>query len=95
MASSDDYWKVKGLCARLKNPDPVFFPRQGMSTDRAKRLCKECPVRVLCAAYAIAHGESYGVWGGLSSYQRKRLPREKVRAIRAMWFRMHPDAPRH
>lgn len=93
--ADDDYWKAKGLCARIPDPDPLFFPKQGASTDAAKRLCRVCPVRVLCAAYAIAHGESYGVWGALSSYERKRLPRDKVRAIRGAWFRMHPGTSRH
>jgi WhiB family redox-sensing transcriptional regulator len=40
---------------------------------RAKALCGRCPVRGRCAAYALARGEPYGIWGGFNEYQRRRL----------------------
>lgn len=93
----DDYWKVDGLCQELPDAeaDFVFFPPHGGSTDEARSICYRCPVRVLCAAYAIAHREPYGVWGGLSAHERKHMPRDKARAVRRFWFDVHPDALRH
>ncbi len=39
----------------------------------AKKLCAECPIRVECLAYAVEADEPYGVWGGLTTRERKRL----------------------
>ncbi|MFD9127115.1 WhiB family transcriptional regulator, partial [Kitasatospora sp. NPDC059571] len=41
--------------------------------DAAKRVCDDCPVRRPCLAYALAAGERYGVWGGLTEDERRRL----------------------
>ena len=37
-----------------------------------------CDVRVDCLEYALANGEKFGIWGGLSERERRRL---KKRAI--------------
>lgn len=34
-----------------------------------------CPVRVDCLAFAIANDERYGVWGGASINDRRRIRR--------------------
>jgi WhiB family redox-sensing transcriptional regulator len=39
----------------------------------AKAVCRECPVRDECLAYALDHREHDGVWGGLSARERRRL----------------------
>ena len=39
----------------------------------AKILCGDCPVRELCAAYAIEAQEDFGVWGGLTVNDRKLI----------------------
>ncbi|MDD1058513.1 WhiB family transcriptional regulator [Streptomyces cocklensis] len=43
--------------------------------ERARRVCGRCAVADICAATALRHGEPYGVWGGLSDSQRRRLSR--------------------
>lgn len=58
--------------------DPeAWFPnmQEGASSELAvaKKLCKACPVVNECATYAIAAGEEYGVWGGLTPRERQRL----------------------
>lgn len=59
------------LCAQT---DPeVFFPDKGGSTQAAKRVCAACPVRAACLQHALAHREQHGVWGGLSTNQRRHL----------------------
>lgn len=41
----------------------------------AKRLCRSCPVALLCLDYALSNYEVYGVWGGTSAKERKGLQR--------------------
>jgi WhiB family redox-sensing transcriptional regulator len=40
---------------------------------KAKRICAECPVKAECLEAALAARESFGVWGGLNEYERRRL----------------------
>jgi WhiB family transcriptional regulator, redox-sensing transcriptional regulator len=44
-------------------------------TRAAKRICLSCPVRIDCLQYAEAHGEKYGVWGGLDERERRARSR--------------------
>ena len=66
-------WQRDAVCAQT---DPeVFFPEQGGSTRDAKVVCSGCDVRAECLAYALDNDEQYGVWGGLSERERRRLVR--------------------
>ena len=72
-ASTDDQWQERALCAQT---DPeAFFPEKGGSTREAKRICMGCEVRDACLEYALAHDERFGIWGGLSERERRRLKR--------------------
>jgi WhiB family transcriptional regulator, redox-sensing transcriptional regulator len=72
-ATTDDQWQERGLCAQT---DPeAFFPEKGGSTREAKRICMGCEVRDACLEYALAHDERFGIWGGLSERERRRLKR--------------------
>jgi WhiB family redox-sensing transcriptional regulator len=56
--------------------DPeAFFPENGGSTREAKRICTSCEVRSQCLEYALDHDERFGIWGGLSERERRRLKR--------------------
>jgi WhiB family redox-sensing transcriptional regulator len=39
-------------------------------------------VRLECLEYALAHGEKFGIWGGLSERERRRVRRERAMARR-------------
>ena len=66
-------WQERALCAQT---DPeAFFPEKGGSTREAKRICSGCEVRAECLDYALAHDERFGIWGGLSERERRRLRR--------------------
>ncbi len=66
-------WMTGGVCAQV---DPeLWFPEKGGSTREAKALCARCPVRPECLAYALAHDERFGVWGGASERARRRMRR--------------------
>jgi len=43
----------------------------------AKELCSECPVIQQCLTFAMKHDEPYGIWGGLSPYERRLLKNKK------------------
>ena len=66
-------WQERALCAQT---DPeAFFPEKGGSTREAKRICSGCEVRAECLEYALGHDERFGIWGGLSERERRRLRR--------------------
>ena len=72
-ATEDDQWQERALCAQT---DPeAFVPEKGGSTREAKRICTGCEVRDACLDYALAHDERFGIWGGLSERERRRLKR--------------------
>ena len=71
-APADD-WQARALCAQT-DPDQ-FFPEKGGSNRSAKRVCQSCDVRAECLEYALAHDERFGIWGGLSERERRRLKR--------------------
>jgi WhiB family transcriptional regulator, redox-sensing transcriptional regulator len=67
-------WQERALCAQT---DPeAFFPEKGGSTREAKKVCRACDVQAECLEYALAHDERFGIWGGLSERERRRLKRQ-------------------
>ena len=66
-------WQDQALCAQT---DPeAFFPEKGGSTREAKRICVGCDVKGDCLEYALGQDERFGIWGGLSERERRRLKR--------------------
>ncbi|WP_137844313.1 WhiB family transcriptional regulator [Microbacterium sp. 2FI] len=66
-------WQTDALCAQT---DPeAFFPEKGGSTRDAKRICTTCDVRDQCLEYALQNDERFGIWGGLSERERRKLKR--------------------
>ena len=73
LTPADDLWQERALCAQT---DPeAFFPEKGGSTREAKRICQGCEVKDECLEYALANDERFGIWGGLSERERRRLKR--------------------
>ncbi len=71
-----DYANCRGADADL------FFPERGASTRRAKSICGACEVRGECLEYAIVNGEKFGIWGGMSERERRRVRRERMISAR-------------
>ncbi|MBK4346427.1 WhiB family transcriptional regulator [Lacisediminihabitans changchengi] len=64
-------WQTDSLCAQT---DPeAFFPEKGGSTRDAKKICVSCEVRNQCLEYALQNDERFGIWGGLSERERRKL----------------------
>lgn len=71
-----DYAECRGADADL------FFPERGASTRKAKAICGECQVREQCLDFALDIGEKFGIWGGMSERERRRVRRERQIAAR-------------
>jgi len=59
------------------DPD-LFFPGLGVSPREAKEICKTCDARLACLEFALQNGEKFGVWGGTSERQRRRIRRQRA-----------------
>jgi WhiB family redox-sensing transcriptional regulator len=66
-------WYQRAAC--LDKDADCFFPEKGGSTRPAKRICQTCAVQTECLEYALANDERFGIWGGLSERERRRLKR--------------------
>ena len=84
----DTGWKDLSNCLGV-DPD-LFFPERGASTREAKEVCRGCEVRIDCLEYALQNGEKFGIWGGMSERERRRIRRQRaldrqaaVRAVEA------------
>jgi WhiB family redox-sensing transcriptional regulator len=64
-------WMAQAAC-RDENPD-LFFPARGESTDRAKSICERCSVRKACLEYALRTEQRFGIFGGTSERERRRM----------------------
>ncbi|HSX46995.1 MAG TPA: WhiB family transcriptional regulator [Patescibacteria group bacterium] len=65
--------------AKCKKPDinpEIFFPGHGESTDPAKAVCSNCPVKELCLEDALLR-DLGGVRGGESERGRRRIRRQR------------------
>lgn len=72
----DQGWQARANCTGV---DPeLFFPERGSSTREAKEVCRGCVVQQDCLEFAIANGEKFGIWGGMSERERRRVRRSRV-----------------
>lgn len=67
-----DYANCRGADADL------FFPERGASTRKAKAICNACDVKLECLDFAIVQGEKFGIWGGMSERERRRVRRQRT-----------------
>ena len=78
-------WRYRAAChgADLQ----VFFPGRGESAEPARQICAACPVRQPCLEFALSHGITHGIWGGLAERDRRGL-----RSRRTVTARQERDA---
>lgn len=73
LADAQARWQEQAACAEV---DPeIFFPEKGGSSREAKRICGRCEVRAECLEHALTRDERFGILGGLSERERRRLKR--------------------
>jgi WhiB family redox-sensing transcriptional regulator len=80
--ATDRRWQERANCLGV-DPD-LFFPERGASTKEAKGVCNGCEVRMECLEYALRHGEKFGIWGGMSERERRRIRRQRALARRGL-----------
>lgn len=68
-------WMADGNC-RL-HPPATFFPSDGVGVDRARKICKDCPVKATCLEFALEERIDHGVWGGCSERERRRILKQR------------------
>ncbi|ASU81889.1 WhiB family transcriptional regulator [Nocardiopsis gilva YIM 90087] len=67
-------WSTRAIC-RETDPDALFV--QGAAQNRAKLICRGCPVRAECLADALDNRIEFGVWGGMTERERRALLRRR------------------
>ncbi|NVI90321.1 WhiB family transcriptional regulator [Actinomadura sp. BRA 177] len=67
-------WTARAAC-RNADPDALFV--QGAAQNRAKLICRGCPVRTECLADALDNRIEFGVWGGMTERERRALLRRR------------------
>jgi hypothetical protein len=71
-------WMADAICAQT---DPeVFYPERGESIADAKRVCLGCPVRETCLEWALERKERFGVFGGKSERERRKIEQQRKAA---------------
>lgn len=76
-------WASRAACRNV-DPDALFV--QGAAQNRAKLICRGCPVRTECLADALDNRIEFGVWGGMTERERRALLRRRpdVKSWRAL-----------
>lgn len=70
------------------DPDVFFGPddpkkaRRFRYTD-ARRICNSCPIRPVCAEWAVTTGERHGMWGGWTPAELEAERRRRREAAAA------------
>lgn len=57
---------------QTSDPD-AWFSDDGSAYAMARQLCQKCPVKDLCADFAVENREPHGLWGGLSPKERLKI----------------------
>lgn len=75
------FWMERAACREA--PGSAFFvdmyPRKGAEVTSAKAICVTCPVRKECLS--AGRDEEFGIWGGLTAEERRRLPRPRPERV--------------
>jgi WhiB family redox-sensing transcriptional regulator len=76
-------WRGDAECRRENAavffPPPHFEmkPEKDEREDKARALCRACPVQRECLEYSLSGQEPPGIWGGLNELERRRLLRQR------------------
>ena len=77
MASNQE-WQDDAACREIAVE--LFFPPAEQESEVAKSVCAECTVRQPCLEFALAEGERFGIWGGLTSQERRSVAAKRRKA---------------
>nr|WP_281424385.1 WhiB family transcriptional regulator [Pseudonocardia nigra] len=57
----------------------MWFAEAPAELERAKELCRHCPIQAECLEGALRRGEPWGVWGGEIFERGVVIPRKRPR----------------
>jgi WhiB family redox-sensing transcriptional regulator len=90
--SESAHWVTRAAC-RGRDPEMWFDGRRAASlpaksqrrrfnpdAELAKAICESCPVRLECLREAVAAQLPWGIFGGLTWRQRRRLIKDSAAA---------------
>ena len=76
--ASNQQWQDGAACRQI--PVELFFPPAEQESEVAKRVCSDCTVRQPCLEFALEEGERFGIWGGLTSQERRSVAAKRRKA---------------
>ncbi len=94
VGDGDETWRARATCRRPEIPDYLFFPARGdrETLEAAQAICARCPVHVECLDYALRTKVAFGVWGGKSERQRRRIRAGRTDGVeRPRYYRLNAD----
>ena len=68
-------WQDKAECKNY--PPAIFYPEDSVGVDAARQICMMCEVQADCLEYALENKELFGVWGGTSERERRRILKQR------------------
>jgi WhiB family redox-sensing transcriptional regulator len=80
-------WTSSAAC-NTADPDELFVT--GAAQNRAKVVCRSCPVRAECLADALDNRVEFGVWGGMTERERRAVLKRRPEVT--SWKQLLTDA---
>lgn len=77
-AERRDSWVARAQC-RSADPDELFV--SGAAQKEATSICRNCSVMAECLAEALDNQLDWGVWGGMTERQRRKLRRRHPEVV--------------
>lgn len=76
----DRSWVERGACYNAPALADLFYPSKADAVEAyatARAVCARCDVRLACLDYAVATGETLGMWGGRTPKERREIARRR------------------
>lgn len=78
---ADRSWQLRAACH--DHDAELFFSIEPLAVQTALEVCASCEVRAACLQQAMAAREYFGVWGGTTETERRRVFRQQRRGTAA------------
>jgi WhiB family redox-sensing transcriptional regulator len=77
---NNEFWRENAKCRKI-GPSLFFSEDEDGNLSRkndldAKKMCKDCPVKTECLAYALNQQIRFGIWGGFTSRERSSIAKK-------------------
>lgn len=76
-------WRQRAACRLVPDDQTWIFWAPEADTaamDACRQVCSWCPVAADCLDFALTNGEKFGIWGGTSERERRRIRRRRSAA---------------